>query len=303
MNRFLLFMATVVTLVSVPTIASARSCGAEGQEPCGGQCEYDYVFCPLCIPYCKSRIYTCNEGLDVVQVSYYTDGLFTDYKVCQKPPAPSVKPVSVDQAIKAGCRTAAENTATVNDALSRTTLGTKTREKLSAFSKGDGWATRQYVTDPETRGYRAATIRNEEAALMAGRLTTKAERFSSGLSGPELTEFWQANGPQLAANQQDNLSLALQMLSTSSSDEPRSQSTSVALSFDVASGFGNVIYHFRLNPQSPVLGMSQCKTTGEVQIQPPGGTPIRDLRRYDRTKKYWEKYKAGVWYRMDKDEL
>lgn len=128
---------------------------------------------------------------------------------------------------------------------------------------------------------------------MSGKLISKAQRQLS--RSVDSTFFWSQNGPQLSgllddASSPTRLGLSLQMLATSSSDEPKSQFVSVALDYEVASGFGEPVYKFQLNPRSPVLGLRGCRMGGEAQFQVPGSTPIRNLHRRVRTNGYWERY-------------
>lgn len=298
-KRFVMIASMVLALVPV----RAWACGDDGQRACGGGCTWIVKgTCPFCIPWCSRDPYFCHAGNErSTEVALLWTGEVVEVEMCRKSAAPP--PVTVDQAVAGGCRTQSDVSSIVQSTLTRGDLGTTTRTKLSAFNPGGDWATKAWVTDPDTWGFRAATIPGEEDKLTAGNLTSKALRRISRLSGPDVISFWRANGPQVAPSQRDSLTLSLQMLATSSSDEPPSQFVSVALDYAVASGFGNIVYRFQLNPQSPVLGLRACQKGGEVQIQPPGGTPIRRLARFDRTKGYWERYEAGVWIRMGKDEL
>ncbi|WP_163995466.1 hypothetical protein [Pyxidicoccus caerfyrddinensis] len=302
-------MSKLIGLLSLMVLAllpaNAWACGDDGQSPCGGSCNWIAKgYCPFCIPWCSRDPHFCHAGnqLKTEYAFLWLTGEVVETQVCRATATPPPQVVTVNQALAAGCRGKADIDTLVSQTLARSDLGTTTRTKLSSFSGGDGWATRVDVTDPDTWGYRAATIGGEEAKLTAGQLTSKSERRLSRWTGTP-AEFWASYGPQVNTSQRDATSLSLQMLATSSSDEPPSQFVSVALDYAVASGFGNVVYRFQLNPQSPLLGLRDCKMAGEVQIQPPGGTPIRNLQRFDKTKGYWEKYQAGVWVKMDKDEL
>ncbi len=236
-------------------------------------------------------IRTAADGISCSDAGFGFDPVPFARKTC------AVFTTTVQSAIRSGCRTKANIDALVTQTLSRPDLGEMTRAKLTEFSRRGDWATFAVVTDSDTWGYRAATILGEVNKLKQGRLTSKSARQLSRWSGP-VAEFWASYGPDMSAPQHDATSLSLQMLATSSSDEPPSQFVSVALDYSVASGFGDPVYRFQLNPQSPVLGLSNCQKVGEVQIQPPGGTPIRNLQRFDRTKGYWEKYQAGVWVQI-----
>lgn len=298
-KRIIIVLTALLALIPV----RAWACGDDGERPCGGSCNW-YVkgTCPFCIPWCSRDPYFCHDGNELkTEVVGVLTGEFVEVQVCRKSAAP--KRVSVAQAVAGGCRTAAEVSSVVSSTLGRGDLGTKTRAKLGEFRVTGDWVTKVLVTDPDTWGYRATNIPSEEQKLTAGNLASKAERRLSKLTGPQVTEFWRSNGPQVSINQQDSLTLSLQMLATASSDEPPSQFSSVALDFGVASRFGDIVYRFQLKPQSPVLGLRGCKLIGEVQIQPPGGTPIRNLHRYDQRKRYWERYEAGVWLKVEKDEL
>ncbi len=294
---------SLMLLALVP--APAWACGDDGQRPCGGGCTWIAKgTCPFCIPWCHREPTFCHAGnLEQTEYAFLWTGEVVETPVCRRVSVPPPATVSVAQALAAGCRSETDITNTINEALSRSDLGTKTREALSNFSKPNGWATRSDVTDPRTVGYRATPFSAEIASLEAGKLMSKAERRLVGKSDEYIASFWQTEGPKIDPAQRGAVNLALQMTATASSDIPVSQYLSVALDYDVASAFGNVIYKFEMDPKSPVLGMRDCKLEGEVQIQPPGGTPIRNLFRFDKSKSYWERYQAGVWRRAEKDEL
>jgi hypothetical protein len=73
------------------------------------------------------------------------------------------------------------------------------------------------------------------------------------------------------------------------------------LDYKVASAFGNTVYKFQMAPNSAVLGLRNCSLSGggETQIQVPGGTPITNLHRFEKSKGYWEVYKNGSWRRAN----
>ncbi len=192
--------------------------------------------------------------------------------------------VTVDDAVRGGCLTAEEVRAKITSTLGKQNLGSKTKDKLLEFqgSSGirDGSVTRSYVTHPETWGYRSLTIPKEEEVIVTGKLYSKALHQLQKMKEKE-GEFWTENGPQIDPSAQSDEALTLRMLATSSSDIPPSQFLSVALTQEVARRFGTgtYVYRFQMNPNSPVLGMENCQLDkGEVQIQVPGNTPIRNLQ-------------------------
>lgn len=275
------------------------SCGGMGQKPCNvSVCTasithyFPFGFC--CIPTvsdCTATAYQskCKNG--------YVGDAFGHCTLRSG--------VTVNQAVSAGCRTADEVNAVITNALNNRYLGSKTRDKITQFGKRDNWMTKLDVTDPNTWGYRALTIIGEDKVIVTGKLYSKALRRLSKKSKDKEKEFWADNGPQInRPEQRSDVALTLQMLATSSSDEPPSQFLSVALSYDVASQFGfdndNIVYKFQMTPNSPVLGMTNCQLNkGEVQIQVPGNTPIRNLQRFNKKKGYWEKYQNGQWVRLE----
>jgi hypothetical protein len=309
MSRRLVVLAI---LIAAAVSSPAWGCGGDGQPPCGGECDW-YVAgtCPFCIPWCSRRQLFCNSDEQLGPGDL--DKGPVCHRIHQPLPFPVLPPLtfSVNAALRDGCFSR-EALQSIRDAtLQRTNLGTITRRKLEDYTPRDQWATRFYVTDPNTPAYRAPTIPNEDMSLTSGHLISKAQNKVSKLSPDQVSGFWARNGPLLGPTAPPDLKLelALRMLATSSSDEPPSQFVSVALDFRVAEGFGNdVIYKFYLAPDSPILGLRQCDRTkgGELQFQVPGGTPIHLLQRYHRPKNrqegYWEKWESGAWARESNEQ-
>lgn len=231
--------------------------------------------------------------------------------------------VSVEQALANGCRDSRSLHTIVGEALKNPLIGTTTKNKLSNITSiRNNWVTFDYVTDHNTWGFRGPTISGEVKTMMEeGELLYKARRFSRDIN------FWLTDGPQVLPRPiskddmtwHNNMSLSLQILATSSSDEPKSQFVSVALEESVAESFvsssakgdNRAVYKFQMNPQSPIFGMQECDVKkGEVQFQVPGGTPIRNLQRKKLLNggkwSSWEKYENKSWIPVnneDKDEL
>jgi hypothetical protein len=72
---------------------------------------------------------------------------------------------------------------------------------------------------------------------------------------------WSRIGPQVTSSNRDAVALPFQLLAISNSDEPKSQFSSAALTYDVAKTFAakDAYGHaFRLNPKSNILGIDDC---------------------------------------------
>jgi hypothetical protein len=96
------------------------------------------------------------------------------------------------------------------------------------------------------------------------------------------TPDWDLHGP--SANSAN--ALALRLLALSSSDSPKSQFSSVALTFGVAASFatsGQYVYAMKMVPNSRIFGIKDCEANdwskGEIQMQPINRTKIIGLRR------------------------
>lgn len=281
--------ALIVILVfgRIETV-KADACGNLGEPACKKCVEKVTVYFPFnfcCIPEassCEKVSYSCNLGYQIDAFGH-----------CTKPN------ISVVEAVEAGCQSEQKAQDILTEALKTKNLGTTTRTKISEFSPSADWMTTLLVTAPDTWGYRATGFPAEITSMENGELLSKAQRRVAKKKNPQA--FWQTNGPELRAFKSTDLTQSLQMIATSTSDQPASQFLSVALDYDVASGFGDTVYKFKMSPKSPVLGLRDCDLSkgGEVQIQVQGGTPITNLQRFQKSKGYWEKYKDSRWSRVN----
>ena len=90
----------------------------------------------------------------------------------------------------------------------------------------------------------------------------------------------------------------MRLLALQSSDTPQSQFVSFALDYATTGTFGEAVYALQVNPNSPILGLVNCKTAGgEVQVQILGGTTFDTLYRKLRTESVWKRYdrKNDTW--------
>jgi hypothetical protein len=156
----------------------------------------------------------------------------------------------------------------------------------------DGWITRKSVTDPETWVYRATLHPIDTNGFKHGFVPSKAHkalRKSKWIN--DHAGFWDGNGPRLGVPPDADLQFAFQAMALRISSIPMSQFSSVALDFDVASGFGNEIYKFQLGPNAPIMGLDNCKLSGkEAQFQIADGTQLKHLKRNILGNSYWEDY-------------
>lgn len=279
-------LAVVTLLAPVAADAdNAADCGNLGQRPCEECAISQTVYWPFnfcCVPVktvCQSALYQCHGN-------YHSDR----FGNCTKPK------LTVDQAVAAGCRTQESVQAIVDQALQTPNLGTITEPQIKAFSVRGDWMTTLQVTDPDTWGYRATDFPEEIASLESGTILSKGRRRAAKASDP--ADFWASHGPSLAFGTASSLSQAFQMIATADSNKPLSQYASVALTYDVASGFGTTVYKFQMAPNSAVLGLRNCRPgSGEDQFQVESGTPIRSLQRFSKTTGYWETYNGTAWVR------
>ncbi len=292
-------------LTLLPSYAAA--CGEDGERPCGGDCEWIVKgICPFCIPWCVRNPTSCHAGnAERTEYAFLLTGEVVETRICRRTSTPPPATVTVSQALASGCRSLGEVSQLLDTTLNRNDLGTATRSRLSTFPVRAEWVTRSDVTDPNTWGYRSPTIAGEMGSLLAGRLTSKAEQRISAYppASPDAVDFWNRYGPQVDPASRDATSLSLQMIATATSYDPPSQFVSVALSAEVAERFGNgtYVYKFQFNPRSPVLGLRECQLEGgEVQLQPPAGTLIRNLRRLNIVNGQWERLQGGHWLNMGK---
>jgi hypothetical protein len=204
--------------------------------------------------------------------------------------------VTVERALQNGCSTRAELQRMMGNYLPPQSyvLGSKTREKMTAFQldvSGD-WATKSLVTDPNVRVYRGTDIPRDTYWLESYRLISKFANMIAKEDG-DTSDFIATNGPRLDYRSEAGLVQSLKMLATQNSDEPKSQSISLAVSHSVGSGFGfGAVYAFRLNPSSPLLGLRGCALgSGEVQFQGTNNSQIHDL--------YKKTINPNQWYKFD----
>ncbi|SOC26046.1 hypothetical protein [Thalassospira xiamenensis] len=264
--------------------SSAEACGKLGQPACVTCVDKVTVYFPFnfcCIPEassCRKTAYTCNAG-------YVRDGM----GICTK------TSLTAEEAVKAGCRTSRSAQLILDDAKKTGDLGTITSSQVSAFRPTDKWMTTLEVTDPNTWGYRATDFPDEIKSLEGGKTLSKAERREKKVT--DKSAFWRQNGPKIDYGTKSSILNSFQMIATSDSSKPMSQFSSVALDYEVASGFGGTVYKFQMNPSSPVLGLRDCSLSGggETQFQVKGGTPIKNLHRFVNSKNKWEIYKNGKW--------
>lgn len=261
------------------------TCGTLGNPPCAHCVDSQTVYFPFnfcCIPEstaCRKAEYHCNDGHQVDRFGNCT-----------------LPALTVAQAVAAGCRSRESAQAIVDDALKTPKLGSITRPQIQAFSVRGDWMTTLQVTDPETWGYRATDFAEEIQSMEAGKILSKGRRRAAKASDP--AGFWASNGPSLPFGTASSLSQTFQMIATTDSNKPFSQYASVALTYEVASGFGNTVYRFQMAPNSAVLGLRDCATgPGEDQFQVESGTPIRNLQRFSKLTGYWETYDGTRWVR------
>lgn len=317
-----------LTLQDIPTIPSPSrhanplsACGTPGAPPCRESTCAREMYIPvaswfsnnatMCIEH--ENVDMCNGGYMLPSNGGYQDPDYpyfvAPYDVKQStwsvhegvctPPV-----VTVQDALAAGCRPESSIAAIMTSAASAPNLGSDTKKKLSDWQDGhsatSGWMTTLDVTDPETALYRATTRAEEDAAFLSGNLVSKAQMALKKLKPSQTPEwFWGKNGPELTdPTIRNDSALAFQVLALSTSDSPRSQFLSVALDFQTAASFGNIVYAFRANPNSPILGMKSCSLgSGEVQFQVPP-EPITHVRKYVKSEDAWYAPVNGAWVKQ-----
>lgn len=140
--------------------------------------------------------------------------------------------------------------------------------------------------------YRATSYSKEIEYMMSNKKTLAKAYFR--------TPNWASIGPQVTDSNRSQLSLPFQLMAISSSDKPKSQFTSAALTFDVAKTFAqgdSYVYAFKVAPRSNIFGLDNCDVgvlTGELQMQVPNGTVIKSLRR--------KKARGGDWEYLNKSK-
>lgn len=168
-------------------------------------------------------------------------------------------------------------------------LGTITREAMYDIPRD---ANVGQFYNQEVYLYRATSYTKEIEHMIASKKTLAKAYFR--------TPNWASIGPQVADSNRSQLSLPFQLMAIASSDKPKSQFTSTALTFDVAKTFAqgdSYVYAFKVTPRSNIFGIANCDVevlTGELQMQIPNGTPIKSLRRKKASGGDWE-YKNKMW--------
>lgn len=209
--------------------------------------------------------------------------------------------VTVQQAVRTGCYSDTQLRAVFD--VAKFPSGSVTERKIKSYFYEQGSFPDRGVTKARVnaltwvyRGYKDKTTDNWHVQkLLAGVLYSKAQnRVDQGKMD------WSLNGPQLSPGDFEGRNpavLAMRLLAIQTSDTPPSQFISVALDYEVAKTFGQVVYAFQVRPDSELLGLRNCRLGGgEDQLQIAGGTPISNLHRrvrgeswtrYDQATKQW----------------
>jgi hypothetical protein len=157
----------------------------------------------------------------------------------------------------------------------------------SLEKRGVGWA-----IDRAVYVYRATSFQ-AEISYMEQNMKTLAKAY---FRSPN----WDLIGPSVAGLGGSKHNLALRLLATASSDMPKSQFSSAALTFDVAKIFAApnaYVYALKVNPNSHILAINNCGESevlqGELQFQIANGAVIKSLRRKKATGGDWEYLNAS----------
>lgn len=218
--------------------------------------------------------------------------------------------VTTQQALRDGCYTDSQIAAFVAQGEASPNIGSITLEsaKSNLRSAMGGSVTKMKVNAADTwvfRGYGKEETDNwHTKKLLQGVI------YSNGQNRRDIAvkkdpggepEYWERMGPNLKSDHispANQISLMMRLLSIKTSYGPPSQFVSFAVSYKIASGFGDVVYAFQVNPDSPVLGVVDCKLNGEDQFQILGGTLISSpIYRKSRKDSHWKKYdrNSGRW--------
>jgi hypothetical protein len=207
--------------------------------------------------------------------------------------------VTVSQALSGGCYDNDEMRGNIDFAKAARPIGSRTLEKENELtSTYGGKITYSRVTAPATwvyRAYEGATTNNWHVKkLKAGVIYSKAQ---NGLDkfvaeGRKPAEYWAIDGPDLhQLGFVGAIYTTMRLLAIQSSDTPQSQFVSFALDYATTGTFGDAVYALQVNPDSPILGLVDCKTKGgEVQVQILGGKTFDTLYRKLRTESVWKRY-------------
>lgn len=162
-------------------------------------------------------------------------------------------------------------------------LGSITKEALGELPRAPDIG--QFYNQ-ETYVYRATSY-SKEIAYMQDNMKTMAKAYFR-------TPSWDKIGPKITDSNRSLLSLPFQLMAIASSDTPKSQFSSAALTFDIAKSFAAkdaYVYALKVNPRSHIFGMQNCDVgvfTGELQFQVPHDTVIKSLRRKKASGGSWE---------------
>jgi len=205
--------------------------------------------------------------------------------------------VNLQTALGGGCWSPADADNMVGTLAAYSDSGSVTTSKAQQYSTAS-YTSRLRVTLP-IWGFRALTFTTKEAdAMENGTLLSKMAYSLSKLSTADRAALWKRGGPRINGSD-SGTALPFRLLALSSSDTPRSQTVSVALDYATAAPFRQIdpyVYAFEFIPDSEVLGMQTCGSvqSGEVQVQPLGGTPVWNLMR-SRDGVTWESWTGSNW--------
>lgn len=227
-------------------------------------------------------------------------------------------PISKKEVLKCGCKGVAYSEEIVELYSEDDRISDILAEKVSNASTSN--MTTFKVTE-ETTVYRATNLKWDIEALKKGYLKSRYQhRLSKQKTDDDIKDFIDRNGPDLIKLKKefrseedfDQLQRVYMLMAITSSSQPASQFTSVALNYEVAKGFayGDWVFRFDVVPNSPILGLHDCslESSNEGQFQIIGGTPIKNLARKNINDKLgeWEYYHADSdsWnYNIIHDEL
>lgn len=207
--------------------------------------------------------------------------------------------VTVQQALSGGCYDNHEMSEIIGTAKAGKPIGRRTLEKENELtSTYGGKITDSRVTAPATWVYRAYEgpdtnnwhVQKLKEGVIYAKAQNDLEKYIKRGGTPE--EYWAVDGPDLHEPGFSSATYTtMRLLALQSSDTPKSQFVSFALDYATTGTFGEAVYALQVNPNSPILGLVNCKTPGgEVQVQILGGTTFNTLYRKVRTEKDWKRY-------------
>lgn len=207
--------------------------------------------------------------------------------------------VTVKQALSQGCYDNEEMRKNIDAAKAASPIGTRTLEKEKELTSSYGdKITYARVTAPDTwvyRAYEGANTNNWHVSkLKEGVIYSKAQNEVQRYirDGHTAADFWLRDGPDLhTPGLASAIYTTMRLLALQSSDTPQSQFVSFALDYATTGTFGDAVYALQVNPDSPILGLVDCKTAkGEVQVQILGGKTFDTLYRKLRSEHTWKRY-------------